>query len=101
MFSFRIRLDHSVQEVFQFFENFGQCIASDKDNSNSVYNYLSANRNKLSRDFLLSFKKHFSFLLKNLQEEEERRRYANLVFEFGKHICNEEEKSWVLDEVWI
>ena len=22
-------------------------------------------------------------------------------FEFGKYICNEEEKSWVLDEVWI
>ena len=22
-------------------------------------------------------------------------------FEFGKYICNEEEKSWVLDKVWI
>ena len=22
-------------------------------------------------------------------------------FEFGKYTCNKEEKSWVLDKVWI
>ena len=25
----------------------------------------------------------------------------NMKFEFGRYICNEEEKSWVLDKVWI